>query len=89
MQHLERTHEGVSSPVASVGVAEVGTLGMGEDGKGTRSGVEAVGEVMEAGEGTDKSALMMKLRELEDDKAKAVGRFDGDIEALKRVLSFM
>jgi len=37
----------------------------------------------------DKTSLVAKLQELEVEKAKAVTRFDGDIAALKRVLSFM
>ncbi|KAF8862029.1 hypothetical protein BDZ45DRAFT_799415 [Acephala macrosclerotiorum] len=36
----------------------------------------------------DKYSLMAKLQELELEKEKAVAKFDGDIEAVKRVLSF-
>jgi hypothetical protein len=40
-------------------------------------------------ESPEKSALMTKLQELEDEKAKAVTKFDEHIKALKTVLSFM
>ena len=37
----------------------------------------------------DKTSLTSKLQELEIEKEKAIAKFDGDIDALKRVLSFM
>lgn len=38
---------------------------------------------------SDKISLITKLSELEKEKEKAIAKFDGDIAALKRVLSFM
>ncbi|CZR69581.1 uncharacterized protein PAC_19481 [Phialocephala subalpina] len=38
---------------------------------------------------SEKTTLMAKLQQLEMEKVKAMAKFDGDIAALKRVLSFM
>lgn len=38
---------------------------------------------------SDKTSLMAKLQELETEKEQAMAKFDGDIVALKRVLSLM
>jgi hypothetical protein len=37
----------------------------------------------------DRTSLAAKLLELESEKATSIARFDADIAALKRVLSFM
>jgi hypothetical protein len=38
---------------------------------------------------SDKASLVAKLRELQALKEESIAKFDGDIAALKRVLSFM
>jgi hypothetical protein len=38
---------------------------------------------------TERTSLAAKLHELESEKARSTARFDADIAALKRVLSFM
>lgn len=79
---MERVHNleagAVSSPIEE--------LAMDQNDTGVGSGVEPA-----ASDHTllEKMSLMTKLKELEDAKAKADAKFDGDIEALKRVLSFM
>ena len=93
MQHLERTHDlsaegSASSPAARV--IDVEDMPVGGEHKRMGSSAEGLkSSVMGAVESADKNALMMKLKELEDEKAKAMGRFDGDIDALRRVLSIM
>jgi len=52
---------------------------------------ESVGDEMEivASKSTDKASLVIKLQELQALKEESIAKFDGDIAALKRVLSFM
>jgi hypothetical protein len=52
---------------------------------------ESVGDEMEivASKSMDKASLVVKLRELQALKEESIAKFDGDIAALKRVLSFM
>lgn len=48
-----------------------------------------VAATIENASSSEKTRLAQKLQELEMEKAKFISKFDGDIEALKRVLSFM
>jgi hypothetical protein len=52
---------------------------------------ESVGDGMEivVSKSTDKASLVVKLQELQALKEESIAKFDGDIAALKRVLSFM
>jgi hypothetical protein len=52
---------------------------------------ESVGDGMEivVSKSTDKASLVVKLQELQASKEQSIAKFDGDIAALKRVLSFM
>jgi len=67
------------------GILTEGSSTGSEDGD---SDVEAV-EMERSSTPTEKSSLLAKLHELEALKAAALAKFDGDIAALKRVLSFM
>jgi hypothetical protein len=40
-------------------------------------------------ESTDKASLVAKLQQLQSLRNEAIAKYDGDIAALKRVLSFM
>jgi len=57
---------------------------------GSESG-DSAGDEMELvpSKSTDKASLTAKLQELQKLKEEAIAKFDGDIAALKRVLSFM
>jgi hypothetical protein len=54
-------------------------------------GGESVDDGMEmvVSKSTDKASLVVKLQELQALKEESIAKFDGDIAALKRVLSFM
>jgi hypothetical protein len=54
-------------------------------------GGELVGDGMEivASKSTDKASLVVKLQELRALNEESIAKFDGDIAALKRVLSLM
>jgi len=95
-QHLERTH-GENSNDSSVAPTSITngnenhvTSPNGESSMGSESG-ESIGDEMEimANKTTDKASLSAKLQELQTLKEEAIAKFDGDIAALKRVLSFM
>jgi uncharacterized Zn-finger protein len=95
-QHLKRTHV-----VDSAGAALVSnSIGDGKEGIATTpndecsmaSGNEqsAADEVdMTGSKPADKMSLIAKLRELQVSKEKSMTKFDDDIAALKRVISFM
>ena len=72
---------GVGIVVASP--LEASSMGS-ESGDLAADGLEIMGSKL-----ADKGSLVAKLQELETLKAEAMAKFDGDIAALKRVLSFM
>jgi hypothetical protein len=98
-QHLERCHED-SNDTASASKSMIGCVpddsagGWKDIGEGSTTSSEggdsAVGE-KEVGSlvCADQTSLAAKLLELESEKAMSMARFDADIAALKRVLSFM
>jgi len=97
MEHLKRIHslDSTSTPNTPQkqsfgeqnmqGILTEGSTTGSDDGD---SDVEAV-EMEGSSTPTEKSSLLAKLHELEALKVAAVAKFDGDIAALKRVLSFM
>jgi hypothetical protein len=61
-----------------------------ESSMASESGESAVdGMEMAESKASDKTSLVAKLRELQALKEESMAKFDGDIAALKRVLSFM
>ncbi|KAE9374436.1 hypothetical protein N431DRAFT_215504 [Stipitochalara longipes BDJ] len=96
IQRLKRTHgeDTIDSSIAQNSIPN----GNGEainspDGgscMGSDSGDSARDEIeLVASKPTDKASLTAKLQELQALKEEAIAKFDGDIAALKRVLSFM
>jgi len=72
----EQNMQGILTEVSATG---------SENGDSDIEAVEMEGSLML----TEKSSLLAKLREVEALKAAALAKFDGDIWALKRVLSFI
>lgn len=72
------------------GSGDVVTSPNGEGSTVSESEESAVDEMeIVASQSTDKASLVAKLQELQALKEEAIAKFDGDIAALKRVLSFM
>lgn len=96
IQHLKRTHgeDAIERlPVfgsVTNGNRDVITRPRGESLTASDS-EESAGDEMEtmASKSTDKASLLAKLQELQALKEESMAKFDGDIAALKRVLSFM
>lgn len=89
MQHIERLHSLDTGEVASSTPSLVRQSFMGQDA-GIVVGLTSETIVQPVStSGPDKSLLMAKLQGLENEKTKAIEKFDGYIDALKRVLSFM
>ena len=95
-QHLKRTHAEDPSESTLVsnsigdGKGEIVTTPNEESSIASDNGQSAVDEgEMVASELSDKTSLIAKLRELQALKEKSMAKFDDDIAALKRVLSFM
>jgi hypothetical protein len=96
VQHLKRTHpeEAIESALAFSSITNgngVVAASPNEDSwMASESGESAINE-METTESkaSDKASLIAKLRELQAFKEESMAKFDGDIAALKRVLSFM
>jgi hypothetical protein len=72
------------------GNGDVVTSPNGESSVASESG-ESVCDEMECvpSKFSEKASLVAKLQELQALKEEAMAKFDGDIAALKRVLSFM
>jgi len=94
-QHLKRTHgEDANNSIAPSSISnenmEIITSPNGESSPGSESG-ESISDEMGivATKTADKASLTAKLQELQMLKEEAIAKFDGDIAALKRVLSFM
>ncbi|KAH8749776.1 hypothetical protein F5882DRAFT_80484 [Hyaloscypha sp. PMI_1271] len=92
IQHLKRTHSEdtiESTPIMNGNEVTVASPNL-ESSTVSDSG-ESVGDEMEivASKSTDKASLVIKLQELQALKEESIAKFDGDIAALKRVLSFM
>ena len=96
MEHLKRVH----SMDSSNGLNPAGTSGRDEKDAQTEMDEDSVVgsehdyssvEEMETSSSVplEKASLMGKLQELEMMKERAVAKFDGDIAALKRILSLM
>jgi hypothetical protein len=96
IQHLKRTHgeDAIESTLASSSVAngngDIVTSPNAESSMASESG-ESCGDEMEitVAKSSEKASLVAKLQELQALKEEAIAKFDGDITALKRVLSFM
>jgi hypothetical protein len=96
MQHLQRTHgEDAILPALTPGSGTVGkvdgvTIPSGENAKTSESG-ESASDDMETFtiDSSQKAFVIAKLQELESLKKEAIAKFDGDIAAFKKVLSYM
>lgn len=78
------------SVTSANGYTGIATSPTGESSLASESGEMKVGEMGEVvGKSVEKASLVAKLQELQALKEEAIAKFDGDIEALKRVLSFM
>ena len=98
-QHLERCHED-SNDTASASKSMIGCVpddsagGWKDIGEGSTTSSEGRDSAVDEKEVgslvcADRTSLAAKLLELESEKAMSMARFDADIAALKRVLSFM
>jgi hypothetical protein len=95
MQHLQRTHGedaiGFSFASASTthGNSEAITSPNGESSMASESG-DLAGDDMEtvAPELSQKAFVIAQLQELEALKEEAIAKFDGDIAAFKKVLTY-
>ncbi|KUJ11719.1 uncharacterized protein LY89DRAFT_674283 [Mollisia scopiformis] len=85
VQHLRRTHDLVLGDSAGSIQTELSVVSE-EAFRGTES-TDQVEDVISSP--SEKTSLMTKLKELENEKVEAVKRFDGDILALKRILAIM
>jgi hypothetical protein len=95
-QHLKRAHAEDPTKSAlvstSIGDGKAGIITtLNEDiSISSENGSPAiVGVDMVASKSSDKTSLIAKLNELQALKEKSMAKFDDDIAALKRVLSFM
>jgi hypothetical protein len=95
-QHLKRTHAvdtiGARLTFNSIGDGKGGfvTTPNDESSITSENGQSAVDEVKMVGtKPSDKMSLIAKLGELQASKEKSMAKFDDDISALKRVISFM
>ena len=96
MQHLQRTHgKDAIWPALTPGSGTVGkgdevTIPNGESAKTSESG-ESASDDMETftPDSSQKAFVIAKLHELEALKKEAIAKFDGDIAAFKKVLSYM
>jgi hypothetical protein len=96
MQHLQRTHgedpiwPSLTSGSGTVGKGEEVTIPDGESSKASESG-ESAGDDMETStpDSSQKAFVIAKLQELEALKKEAIAKFDGDIAAFEKVLSYM
>lgn len=96
LQHLKRTHgeDAINSSLPTTTISnlseELATSPNRESSMACES-EDSVGEEMEVevSKPLDKASLAAKLQELQVLKQESMARFDGDIAALKRVLSFM
>ncbi|KAF8862028.1 hypothetical protein BDZ45DRAFT_222814 [Acephala macrosclerotiorum] len=102
VQHMRRTHDqggdtmntsSPSPPASSLATAlrigEMTTDQVNETGSVNVDEDSAIQLEVSTSVSSDKFSLIAKLQELETAKEKATAKFDGDIDALKRVLSFM
>lgn len=95
-QHLKRTHseDAIESALASSSITNgngVVAASPNEESSMASLNEESAIDEMEIVESkpSDKASLVAKLRELQALKEESIAKFDGDIAALKRVLSFM
>ncbi|KAH8773866.1 hypothetical protein F5882DRAFT_299981 [Hyaloscypha sp. PMI_1271] len=96
VQHLKRTHgEDVIEPTIgssfiTKGNVEVVASPNRESSLASEIGDSVSDEIeIETLKSTDKASLVTKLQELQALRDEAIAKYDGDIAALKRVLSFM
>jgi hypothetical protein len=95
MEHLRRVHaqetaDASASPERSVADENASHLDDAASDIGSESGDQTPTEVNIINSGlSQKILLQAKLRELEALKENWVAKIDGDIEAMKRVLSLM
>ena len=91
-QHLKRTHGKdtiESTPImngneVSVASPNLESSTVSDSGESVGDGTEIV-----VSKSADKASLVVKLQELQASREESIAKFDGDIAALKRVLSFM
>lgn len=95
-QHLKRTHAvdstgaALASNLIGDGKGGIVTSPNDESSMGSENGQSAIDEVDMMGTNpSDKMSLIAKLGELQALKEKSMAKFDDDIAALKRVISFM
>jgi hypothetical protein len=97
VQHLKRTHgedvviePALASSYTTNGNRDVVTSPNGESSPAGESGESADGEMeIVTSKSTDKASSVAKLQELQPLRDEAMAKFDDDIAAWKRVLSFM
>jgi uncharacterized Zn-finger protein len=92
IQHLKRTHgEDAIESTPIMNGNEMSVASPNLESSTASNGGESVDDGMEmvVSKSTDKASLVVKLQELQASKEEAIAKFDGDIAALKRVLSFM
>jgi hypothetical protein len=95
-QHLKRTHAvdptgaALASNSIRDGKGETVTIPNDESSMASDNERSAADEVdLMGSRPSDKMSLIAKLRELQASKEKSMTKFDDDIAALKRVISFM
>jgi len=95
-QHLKRTHtvDPTGAALASNAIGDekggISTTSNGECSMASDNEQSAAEEVDTMGsKPADKMSLIAKLRELQASKEKSMTKFDDDIAALERVISFM
>jgi hypothetical protein len=95
--HMKRVHqvqEPISSPPLSITCpsgSNPQTIHSGEDLPRSKSGSRSLLDVPASNNSIlpNNAAIVEKIQELEEMKVNAVAKFDGDIGALRRVLSIM